>query len=182
MQDAINDFITIWVIVDPIAALPIFIGLTGYYNKAERHKIALAMVLVALVVLIFFISLGQFIINAMGVSLLAFEIAGGLILFLFAVDLVIGEQRQKVAEAGERLSPMQRAIYPLAIPNLAGPGAMLTVMLRTDNSRSTFSSRRIPPRASPRSSPSPMSCCCWPTRSRGQSEPAAPMSCAGSWA
>ena len=135
MQDAINDFITIWVIVDPIAALPIFIGLTGYYSKAERHKIALAMVLIALVVLIFFISLGQFIINAMGVSLLAFEIAGGLILFLFAVDLVIGEQRQKVAEADERLSPMQRAIYPLAIPNLAGPGAMLTVMLRTDNSR-----------------------------------------------
>ena len=71
----------------------------------------------------------------MGISLRAFEVAGGLILFLFAVDLVIGQQHAVVHDGTDRDTPLQLAVYPLAIPNLAGPGAMLTVMLRTDNSR-----------------------------------------------
>jgi len=90
-------------------------------------------VLVSLVVLFFFICLGQIIITAMGISIRTFEIAGGLILFIFAVQLVIGETKKTDVEA-TRETPMQLAIYPLAIPNLAGPGAMLTVILRTDNS------------------------------------------------
>ena len=90
--------------------------------------------LVSLAVLFFFICLGQLIIAAMGISLRTFEIAGGLILFIFAVELVIGETKKSDVEA-MRETPMQLAIYPLAIPNLAGPGAMLTVILRTDNSR-----------------------------------------------
>jgi len=90
-------------------------------------------VLVSLVVLFFFICLGQIIITAMGISIRTFEIAGGLILFIFAVELVIGEPKARNVDA-TRESPMQLAIYPLAIPNLAGPGAMLTVILRTDNS------------------------------------------------
>ena len=89
--------------------------------------------LVSLVVLFFFICLGQIIITAMGISIRTFEIAGGLILFIFAVQLVIGETKKTDVEA-TRETPMQLAIYPLAIPNLAGPGAMLTVILRTDNS------------------------------------------------
>ncbi len=133
--DFLSDFITIWVIVDPIAALPVYIALTGPFDRATRRRIAGVSTLVALAVLIFFIGLGQIIINAMGISLRAFEVAGGLILFLFAVDLVIGEQKSQLASEADRTGPLQLAIYPLAIPNLAGPGAMLTVMLRTDNTR-----------------------------------------------
>ena len=131
--DFTNDFITIWVIIDPISALPIFIALTSGFDRQAQRRIAGGAVLVSLVVLFFFISLGQIIITAMGISLRTFEIAGGLILFIFAVDLVIGETKKVDVEA-TRETPIQLAIYPLAIPNLAGPGAMLTVILRTDNS------------------------------------------------
>jgi len=139
LTDFINDFITIWVIVDPISALPIFIALTTPFDRPMRTKIAALMVAISLVVLVFFICFGQIIINAMGISLRAFEVAGGLILFLFAVDLVIGQQHTVVKDSADRDTPLQLAVYPLAIPNLAGPGAMLTVMLRTDNSRFSLS-------------------------------------------
>ena len=132
--DFLSDFITIWVIIDPITALPIFIGLTGAFDKRTQRKIAAMSTFVALIVLVFFIVAGQIIINSMGISLRAFEVAGGLILFLFAVEMVIGKD-PPVQDAESRQTPMQVAVYPLAIPNLAGPGAMLTVILRTDNSK-----------------------------------------------
>jgi multiple antibiotic resistance protein len=118
LTDFINDFITIWVIVDPISALPVFIALTIPYDKLARTKIAALMVIISLVVLMFFICFGQIIIHAMGISLRAFEVAGGLILFLFAVDLVIGPQRAIVKDSADRDTPLQLAVYPLAIPNL----------------------------------------------------------------
>lgn len=136
--DFINDFVTIWIIIDPIGALPIFIALTAGLDAATRHRMALVTAVVAFVVLIFFISVGQVILNALGVSLTAFEIAGGVILFLFAIQMVLGESRKANDPDAARESPMQLAIYPLAIPNLAGPGSMLTVILRTDNTKVSF--------------------------------------------
>jgi len=100
--DFLSDFITIWVIIDPITALPIFIGLTGAFDKPTRRKIAAMSTFVALIVLVFFIVVGQIIINSMGISLRAFEVAGGLILFLFAVEMVIGKDP---AGAGRRIPP-----------------------------------------------------------------------------
>ena len=138
LGDFINDFITVWVIIDPIAALPVFIALTSTYDGATRRRIAVLTTGVALVVLVFFICLGQVILHALGVSLHSFEVAGGLILFVFAVDMVLGEHKENDGGEARRDGPMQRAIYPLAIPNLAGPGAMLTVILRTDNTRVSF--------------------------------------------
>lgn len=134
--DFLFDFLTIWVIIDPITVLPIFIAVTADCDRATRRRIAGFTALIALAVLIFFIAAGQIIIIAMGISLHAFEIAGGLILLLFAIDLVIGVAGKPVATDGSgNATALQRAIYPLAIPSLAGPGAMLTVILRTDNSR-----------------------------------------------
>jgi multiple antibiotic resistance protein len=133
--DFTNDLITIWVIIDPISAVPVFIALTSAFDQRTRRRVAFVASLVSLVVLFFFICLGQIIITAMGVSLRAFEVAGGLILFLFAVDMVIGDHRRAPDIDAAPETPLQLAIYPLAIPNLAGPGAMLTVILRTDNSR-----------------------------------------------
>ena len=133
--DFLSDFLTIWVIIDPLTTLPVFIALSAGYDLATRRRMALITVTTAAAVLVFFISVGQIIINAMGISLRTFEVSGGIILFLFAVDLVIGKDKGVGAEGTVSTSPLERAIYPLAIPNLAGPGAMLTVMLRTDNSR-----------------------------------------------
>jgi hypothetical protein len=75
--DFLSDFITIWVIVDPITALPIFIGLTGAFDKPTQRKIAAMATFVALLVLVFFIAVGQIIINAMGISLRAFGSPAG---------------------------------------------------------------------------------------------------------
>ena len=133
--DFFYDFLVIWIIIDPITVLPVFIALTAKYSPSTRRRIAGASVLVSLIVLALFISLGQIIIVGMGISLHAFEIAGGLILFLFAIDLVIGQHNPNVVDEADATAPMQLAISPLAIPTLAGPGAMLTVVLRTDNSR-----------------------------------------------
>jgi multiple antibiotic resistance protein len=130
--DFLYDFLVIWIILDPITVLPVFIALTGRYDAPTRRRIAGITVLVSLIVLAFFISLGQIIIAGMGISLHAFEVAGGVILFLFAVDLVNGRDKPIAVDAAD--TPMQLAISPLAIPTLAGPGAMLTVVLRTDNS------------------------------------------------
>ena len=136
--DFISDFITIWVIIDPIAALPVFIGLTTAFDGRTRLRIAAVTTIVSLIVLVFFICLGQIILTALGVSLHSFEVAGGLILFVFAVEMVLGESKKESDGEVSREGPMQLAIYPLAIPNLAGPGAMLTVILRTDNTRVSF--------------------------------------------
>jgi multiple antibiotic resistance protein len=137
-SDFINDFITIWVIIDPIAALPVFIGLTTGFDAATRRQVAAVTTAVSLVVLFFFICLGQIILTALGVSLHSFEIAGGLILFVFAMEMVLSRSKKEGDGEVSREGPLQLAVYPLAIPNLAGPGAMLTVILRTDNTRFSF--------------------------------------------
>jgi multiple antibiotic resistance protein len=134
-SDFINDFITIWVIIDPIAALPVFIGLTTGFDAATRRQVAAVTTAVSFVVLLFFICLGQIILTALGVSLHSFEIAGGLILFAFAMEMVLSRSKKVGDGEVSREGPLQLAVYPLAIPNLAGPGAMLTVILRTDNTR-----------------------------------------------
>jgi len=135
MLEQLNNFITLWVIIDPIAALPIFLALTGGYDRQARSGIAVAAIITSFFVLCFFIALGQIIIEAIGVSLRDFQIAGGLILFLFAASMVIGERRESFEAASDPARMSGIAIYPLAIPTLAGPGAILTVMLLTDNSR-----------------------------------------------
>jgi multiple antibiotic resistance protein len=137
-SDFINDFITIWVIIDPIAALPVFIGLTTGFDAATRRQVAAVTTAVSFVVLFFFICLGQIILTALGVSLHSFEIAGGLILFVFAMEMVLSRSKKEGDGEVSREGPLQLAVYPLAIPNLAGPGAMLTVILRTDNTRFSF--------------------------------------------
>jgi multiple antibiotic resistance protein len=135
MLEQLNNFIALWVIIDPVAALPIFLGVTAGYDRRARRRIAIAAIIASFAVLCFFIALGQIIIEAMGVSLRDFQIAGGLILFLFAATMVIGERQENAEPAADPKSVSGLAIYPLAVPTLAGPGAMLTVMLLTDNSR-----------------------------------------------
>jgi multiple antibiotic resistance protein len=135
MLEQLNNFITLWVIVDPIAAVPTFVALTGGYDSRARRRIAVATIVTSFLVLCFFIALGQIIIEAIGVSLRDFQIAGGLILFLFAANMVIGERRESLEGSSDPARMSGLAVYPLAVPTLAGPGAMLTVMLLTDNSR-----------------------------------------------
>lgn len=126
------DFISLWVVVDPFAVLAIFIGVTRGMDVAARRRIAVKSVLLSYAVILFFIAAGQFIIEAIGLTLPVFQIGGGIVLMLFAISLVIGYEGDATITQEKYSNP---AVYPLAMPAIAGPGVMLMAMLLTDNTR-----------------------------------------------
>ena len=119
------DLVSLWVTVDPVAVLAIFIAVTKKCDDATRRRIAVQAVLVSYAVLIFFIAAGQFIIEAIGLSLRVFQIGGGIVLLLFAISLVLGQ------DGGASVAPEEHtniAIYPLAIPAIVKPIKMSSSM------------------------------------------------------
>lgn len=135
----VNQFFTLWAMLDPIGHLPLFLGATGDLAPRERRRAAILGVLVAFAILLAFAVVGQVLLEAMGISLKSFQIAGGIILLLFAIRMVLGESGpapKVAADAPEGV--LATAIYPLATPIIAGPGAMLAIILLTDNNRFTF--------------------------------------------
>jgi multiple antibiotic resistance protein len=134
MGQVVSEFITLFVVVDPLAASSVFLVVTVGCSAATKRKIATLSVVISFGVLLFFIALGQIIVEAMGISLRAFQIAGGIVLFLFATSMILADAKE-AAGGGDGDGAAALAIYPLAIPAIAGPGTMLTVMLLTDNDR-----------------------------------------------
>ena len=128
----VTDLVSLWVAINPFAVLAVFIAVTKDCDARTRRRTAIATVLVSYVVILFFIAVGQIVIEAIGITLHVFEIAGGIVLLLFAVSLVIG-QNSRPELPKEDYSNI--AVYPLAIPATAGPGTMLMAMLLTDNTR-----------------------------------------------
>src|SRR5262249_35019359 len=133
MGHLVSDFITLFVVVDPLAASSVFRAVTASYTAPAKRRIATLAVLVSLGVQLFFIVLGQIIVGAMGISLRAFQIAGGIVLFLFAASMILSEPKEPTGGGDGAVASL--AVYPLAIPAIAGPGTMLTVMLLTANDR-----------------------------------------------
>jgi multiple antibiotic resistance protein len=145
--ELLREFVTLFVVIDPIGTLPIF-GFATQGVPAARHRaIALRGVLVAGGVLIFFLVAGQIVLEAVGISLASFRIAGGLVLFLFALTMIFGESKPEaeLAEAADMPggAAMERAIFPLAMPSIASPGAMLAVVVLTDNDRYNLAEQAV---------------------------------------
>jgi multiple antibiotic resistance protein len=98
----------------------------------------------AFFILIFFGIAGQFLLHAMGISLLSFQIAGGIILLVFSLSMVLGNPPMtSQSPADHQNDPLGIAIYPLATPIIAGPGSMLAIILLTDNNRFTISEHAV---------------------------------------
>ncbi|HEX8726091.1 MAG TPA: MarC family protein [Gemmatimonadaceae bacterium] len=118
-------------IVDPIAAVPSYLVVTQNESPAERKRTALRACVAMALLLVVFAAAGRFIFQAFGITLPAFRIAGGLILWLVALDMV--RAKRSTQESKEELAEGQAkedvAVTPLAIPILAGPGAISTVMV-----------------------------------------------------
>jgi multiple antibiotic resistance protein len=136
----LTQLVTLWAVLDPISHLPMFIGATAGLDAAERRRAAGLSVMLAFLILAAFGLAGQFLLHAMGVSLLSFQIAGGIVLFLFALSMVLGDPAhaapQETSDAASRRARVTSlAVYPLATPIIAGPGAMLTMVLLMDNNR-----------------------------------------------
>jgi multiple antibiotic resistance protein len=132
-QDVIQDTVTLFVIIDPIALVPIFIGVTQNQNVQGRQTIALRAVAISAVVLGGFLVFGQFLLQALEVSLSAFKIGGGLVLLIVGLQMIL----ENGSENGNDVEVAQGdvAVFPLAIPFIAGPGAIMAIVLLTDNNK-----------------------------------------------
>jgi multiple antibiotic resistance protein len=123
-------FLTLFVVVDPVGIAPVFLALTGDRSKSERARIARRAVLVGGAVLLFFALGGPWLLARLGISMDAFRIAGGILLFRIAVGMVLAaRERETREEEEESRSRADVSVFPLAIPLIAGPGAMASTMI-----------------------------------------------------
>lgn len=128
-------FVTFFVVIDPIGVTPIFAGLTQGTSPAHRRKMAIKSVTIATIILLGFAYGGEWLLSALGVSLDAFRAAGGVLLFLLALDMIFEKRTERREERAEKLSAETHAkgedisVFPMAIPMVAGPGAIASIML-----------------------------------------------------
>jgi multiple antibiotic resistance protein len=130
----ISAFATLFVVIDPPGCAPIFAGLTAGASTAHRRAMAMRAVFVAAIILVVFALVGRALLGGLGISLYSFRIAGGIMLFLIALDMVFEkrtERREDRAEKikGGELEAPDISIFPMAMPMIAGPGSIASVML-----------------------------------------------------
>jgi len=131
-MEFLKTFVFLAAVIDPLGSIPVFLEATKQFDDAARRKIALRATMFAGLILIFFIAIGQIIMEAMEISLYAFQIAGGVILFLFSLTMVFGQGKphdeKRLITNYEHVT-----IFPIAMPSIASPGAIMAVVLLTDN-------------------------------------------------
>jgi multiple antibiotic resistance protein len=129
LEKFIQDALIIWATIDPIGTMALFTALTAHLSSEERQRTAFKTVIYAGAVLLGSIVIGQVILGAMGIRLISFQLAGGITLFLFGLQMIFGSGPQSSRAEPEH----DIAVFPLAIPATATPGAILAVILLTDN-------------------------------------------------
>ena len=139
----VYELVTLFVILDPVSTIPIFLAATAGLPRKDLFKVAAYAVSLSFVVLLIFIVGGQLLLNALHIPMPSFQLAGSIVLLLFGLKLVLGRLTEEAVAIPEGTSLYERAIYPLAIPGIAGPGSMLTVVLLTDNNTRTLKEQAI---------------------------------------
>ena len=135
----LSAFVTFFVVIDPPGCAPIFAGLTSGTDAAHRRAMAIRSVLVAGAILLTFALLGEPLLRTLGISLDAFRIAGGIMLFLIALEMVFEKRTQRREERANDIAshPEQYediSIFPMAMPMIAGPGSIASAMLTMQRS------------------------------------------------
>lgn len=133
----ITAFTTLFVVIDPIGMTPIFVALTSGESPRRRRAIGLRACLIAFALLLLFGLLGEAVLGFVGISMAAFRIAGGMLLFLTALDMLF-ERRTKRRE-DQTEDSNDPSVFPLAIPLIAGPGAIATMILLTGQAQDDLS-------------------------------------------
>lgn len=134
-----NAFVTLLVVVDPLGLAPLFVGLTRGRSEAYKREAAIRGTVVGAAILFLFAFVGQGLLGALGIGVPAFRIAGGALLFLLSLDMVFAHPsgiRRGTVREGEEAQEEQGediSVFPLAIPLIAGPGSLTTVLLYTAN-------------------------------------------------
>lgn len=142
MKEFITTFFFLFAVIDPIGSVPVYLEATKDFGKADKRKIAIRACAVAFMILLFFIVVGQLIFEGMEVTLDAFQISGGVILFLFALTMIFGNGKPE-REKSIITDYKHVTVFPLAIPSIASPGAIMAVVLLTDNHIFTIEQQAI---------------------------------------
>ncbi len=126
---AITAFVSLFVIIDPIGLAPLFVAVTQNNSKAQRLGIAIRACLVGLGILALFGLAGEKVLSTIGIGMPAFRISGGLLLFMTAIEMLFEKRTQRRENQAEPAP--DPSVFPLAMPLIAGPGAMTTMILLT---------------------------------------------------
>jgi multiple antibiotic resistance protein len=134
-NELLFDFVTLWVTVDPIGTVPLYLSVTKDMTSAARKRAAVRATIIAFLLLAGFLYFGQYLLEEMRIEMLSFQIAGGIVLFLFALTMIFEKSSGYNApvEGGQDV-----AVFPLAMPSIATPGALLSVVVLTDNNTHNF--------------------------------------------
>ncbi len=134
-------FVTLAVIIDPPGCAPIFASLTSGTDAVHRRRMAIKSTIVAWSILMFFALLGEPLLRTLGISLSAFRIAGGIMLFMIALDMVFERRTERREERAKEIEGTPEAadisVFPMAIPMIAGPGSIASIMLLTARAEGT---------------------------------------------
>ncbi|WP_380058108.1 MarC family protein [Falsihalocynthiibacter sp. SS001] len=138
-----KEFVTLFVVIDPVGSIPVFLFAVQAVPRSLHRRFAVSAVAIAALVLLAFLVGGQFLLETLGLRLGSFQIAGGIVLFLFAMTMVFGDSKpvNEIVEA-ER-NHLASAVFPLAIPSIASPGAMLAIVILTDNHTNSIAHQAI---------------------------------------
>lgn len=135
LQDLFRELVTLFVVIDPIGSIPVFMFATASVPADLHNRLAIRAVIIAGAVLLAFLVGGQFMLEALGLQLGTFQIAGGIVLFLFAMTMIFGQSKPESEISESQRDHMAGAVFPMAMPSIASPGAMLAVVILTDNHR-----------------------------------------------
>ena len=142
MSEILTTVFFIFAVIDPIGTIPVYLEATKEFDIIHKKKIAIRASIMAFLILLFFIVIGQIILDGMEVSLDAFQISGGVILFLFALTMIFGEGKPE--QEKNRITDYKHVtIFPIAIPSIASPGAIMAVVLMTNNQIYTIQEQTI---------------------------------------
>ena len=129
----LSALVTFFVVIDPPGCAPIYAGLTHGATPAHRRSMAIRAVVVAAIILFVFAAVGEAMLKALGVSLSAFRIAGGIMLFLIALEMVFEKRTERREDRAAKVAQSPEvedvSIFPMAMPMIAGPGSIASVML-----------------------------------------------------
>jgi multiple antibiotic resistance protein len=132
LEQSLKFLVVFFVVIEPISLIPLFSGLTRGAAPQYKRRMALKAVIIAALILVLFAFLGAAFLKLMGISLQAFRIFGGMLLFLLSLEMVFAREsgtRTSTDEAAENKRRADISVFPLAFPFIAGPGALATILL-----------------------------------------------------
>jgi len=141
----INAFAMLFVTIDPVGLAPMFLAVTAGMTPSDRRKVAIRATATAAGILLIFYASGQTVLNVLGISVSAFRVAGGILLFLIAIEMIFGKRQERKAETAEKAVESQGhhgtvnevAIFPLAIPLISGPATISAIILLSSQAPDT---------------------------------------------